>query len=469
MRSFRSIHRQRISVSAIALGIAVTIAVAGAVPSAAATGGIRLWVARYHDPGNGDASAVAVATSPDGTRVYVTGYRLLFSGHPATVAYDAASGAEIWVRRYEGNGFAEGLAVSPDGTRVYVTGHGHAQGSNEDYLTFAYDAVTGATIWTRRYKGPANSYDVGKALGVSPDGTRVYVTGGSHDSGSGTQFDSLTFAYDAATGSKIWARRYNGPGNGNEFGRVLAVNPDGASVYVTGESDGSGSGTDYVTVAFDAASGSKIWVRRYDGPANGADFPEALTVSPDGASVYVTGYSAGSGDSDSDYLTVAYDATGATIWTRRYNGPGNFQDSANAVAVSPDGASVYVTGSVSERDFLSSDDVTFAYDAATGATIWARGYDGLGNGSDLASDLAVSPDGASVYVTGRRLDDYLTTAYDGATGSKIWARRYNGPENGTDFARALAVSPDGAVVYVTGSSAGPGSRYEYATVAYTTG
>ena len=465
MTFFGSRHHPRPSVPLTVLALAAIIVIAGPLPSARAAGGTRLWVARYHDPGNGDVTAVAIAVSPDGTRVYVTGWSLLQSSHPVTVAYDAVSGAEIWVNRYEGNGFVEDLAVSPDGSMVFVTGTTHLPGSNFDYLTFAYDAGTGATIWSRRYKGSATggtaiSSDFAKALAVSPDGTRVYVTGGSTLEGS--QSSSLTFAYAAATGSKIWARSYRGAQDETVFGRAIAVSPDGTHVYVTGERYGPGSGTDYATVAFDADSGSKMWVRRYNGPANGTDSPNALAVSPDGANVYVTGYSSGSGRSDYDYLTIAYDAAaGATVWTRRYNGPGNFQDFANALAVSPDGAAIYVTGSVAERDFVSSDDVTFKYDAATGATIWARGFDGLGNGTDTANALALSPDGTDVFVAGTRYDPAdrsgaLISAYDAAPGTKMWARLYDDAGAST-----IAVSPDGAHAYVTGSG--------YVTVAYTTG
>jgi DNA-binding beta-propeller fold protein YncE len=473
MRSFRSIHRQRGSVSAIAFALAVTVLVAGAVPSAAATSGPRLWVARYHNPAGGDAAPFAIAVSPDGTRVYVTGRTLLRSAHPITAAYDAASGAEIWLRRFSGNGTTQDLAVSPDGAIVYVTGRGHVPGSSDDYLTFAYDAASGATIWGRRYRGPANSFDVARALAVSPDGSRVYVTGSSSDPGSGTQSDFLTLAYDAASGSKIWARRYNGRGNGNESGREIAASPDGTRVYVTGDSDnGAGSGMDYATVALDSASGSRIWVRRYNGRGNGDDFPEALAVSPDGTGVYVTGYSLGSGTLDSDYLTIAYDAgAGSTTWTRRFNGPEGFTDFARDLAVSPDGTRVYVTGYVLALDG-SSDDVTFSYDAATGATVWARGYDGPSNGTEFANALALSPDGTRVYVTGEddaSSGDFLTTAYDAASGSKIWGRLYNGTGNETDFANALAVSPDGTRVYVTGPSFGSGPRFDFATVAYTAG
>jgi hypothetical protein len=52
------------------------------------------------------------------------------------------------------------------------------------------------------------------ALGVSPDGTTVFVSGTSI--GRDGSFDYATVAYDASTGHGLWLARYNGPGSGSE-------------------------------------------------------------------------------------------------------------------------------------------------------------------------------------------------------------------------------------------------------------
>ncbi len=83
-----------------------------------------------------------------------------------------------------------------------------------------------------------------------------------------------------------------------------------------------------------AVSGAKLWVQRYNGPGNGTDAASSVAVSPAGGTVFVTGQSEGAtpGSGLSDYLTVAYNAaTGAQLWTARYDGPGT--DQAAAVAV----------------------------------------------------------------------------------------------------------------------------------------
>src|SRR5207249_4263976 len=144
-----------------------------------------------------------------------------------------------------------------------------------------------------------------------------------------------TVAYLASTGHQLWVDRYDGPGNGDDFANSLGVSPDGAAVFVTGSSIGSTGAADYATIAYDTATGDKLWVRRYDGPASSDDAAHSLAVSPDGGAVFVTGLSTGSAG-DFDYATVAYDAsTGGKLWVRRYTGPGNGTDEAYSLGVAP--------------------------------------------------------------------------------------------------------------------------------------
>jgi hypothetical protein len=68
--------------------------------------------------------------------------------------------------------------------------------------------------------------DVAHALAVSPGERIVFVTGAS--GGAGTGLDFVTIAYDAITGTQLWLSRYNGPGNRTDSARSVAVSPDGS-------------------------------------------------------------------------------------------------------------------------------------------------------------------------------------------------------------------------------------------------
>jgi WD40 repeat protein len=188
---------------------------------------------------------------------------------------------------------------------VFVTGYSPGAGTGYDYLTIAYDVAIGAALWARRYNGPANDFDYAYAVATSPDGSRVFVTG--YGVGAGTGSDYATIAYDAATGAVLWARRYHGPGDESDVAYSVAASPDGSRVFVTGQSfGGTGTGGDYATIAYDAATGAELWTARYNGPSNGEDYAYAVAASPDGSKVFVTGYSGRA--SSSDYVTIAYEA-----------------------------------------------------------------------------------------------------------------------------------------------------------------
>ena len=190
----------------------------------------------------------------------------------------------------------------------------------------------------------------------------MFVTGYLYGSGSGHHEDYATVAYAAATGAQLWSRLYN-PGDLPDYGRSVAISPDGSRVFVTGSSEGTGSSSDYATLAYDADTGAGLWVSRYTGlGGKRVDEGAALAVSPDGSRVFVTGWSS-EGYLNPDYATLAYDAaTGAPLWLMRYNGPAGREDEANGLAVAPDGTKVFVTGS-SVSSLGGDDYLTLAYQA----------------------------------------------------------------------------------------------------------
>ena len=82
------------------------------------------------------------------------------------------------------------------------------------------------------------------------------------------------------------------------------VSRDGARIYFTGGTDSCGGGN-YITGAYSNA-GKKLWERQYNGPGRGQDSSSALALSPDGRRLYVTGKSWGGSVTHYDYATIAY-------------------------------------------------------------------------------------------------------------------------------------------------------------------
>jgi outer membrane protein assembly factor BamB len=421
--------------------------------AAAAVPGTQLWMKHYRNV-NGSIpyydNRVWAAASPTGRTVFVTGSSYGGSATDwdyATVAYNADTGKQLWVTRYNGpanrHDFARAITVTPDGSTVFVTGQ-----SNGLYAAVAYNAATGKQLWVK-ISASGTPYSVT----VSPGGGRVFVTGFNRG-----QYG--TVAYRADNGRQLWVTRYNGPGNG-DTAFSIAASPTERTVFVTGESAGPGQRGQYATVAYDAATGKQLWVKRY---GNGRAY--SVAVSPGGGRVFVTGESITT-SSGGDYATVAYRAdNGRQLWVTRYNGPANHEDAARSVVASPTERTVFVTGSCDgwSNEYgnpVGNDYATLAYDAATGKQLWVTRYNGPGNGNDYANSMTVSPTGRTVFVTGESLgtanvSGYATLAYNAATGKQLWLQRY-----GPGSASSIAASPRGQV-FVAG---GTGTN-DYTTIAY---
>jgi hypothetical protein len=348
------------------------------------------WVARYHGPNNeGQGNAIAVDAAGN---VYVTGGIAMCQGPTyATFKYDSA-GHQQWLATY---GYGEATAIAVDGSgNVYVSGH-----SSDVYATIKYNPV-GEEQWVAL--GPPDGLLANglEAIAIDDFGN-VYVTGTTNSHPTGSDFDYATVKYNSA-GQQQWLATYNGPMGGWDQARGIAVDGSG-NVYVTGRSEGVGTGRfDYATVKYNP-SGQEQWVARYNGPGNDWDGAEAIAVDGSG-NVYVTGESVGS--NIFDYATIKYDSSGQQQWVARYDGPGNsIDDIARAIALDTSN-NVYVTGT-SDGDYA-----TIKYNGM-GQEEWVVRYAGIKEGSDDANAIAVDSSG-NVYVTGNSGTnniDYATVKY----------------------------------------------------------
>ena len=376
--------------------------------------GAQLWTTHYPGPAGGVAAATSMAASPTGAAVFVTGYSIDSggTGSAVTIAYDPATGTQRWISRSSGSGqgtLPSSMTVSPAGATVFVTGS--SDGPNGlDYATIAYNAATGARLWISRYNGPASGDDGASSVATGPGGKKVFVTG--YSTGRNGSPAYATVAYEAATGAQLWATRY-GNSTSEDSATTAVVSPSGRRVFVTGNSYRGGQ-YDYATVAYNADTGARAWARRYNGPGNGDDVPSAMAIAPDGGKLFVTGRSARAPDA-ADYATVAYDTTtGAQVWVGRQH-----DGLPQSVAVNRTGRAVFVTGQVyGDVQVLRRNYGTVAYRAATGERLWTARYDGPAHQDDEAAAIAVSPTGGRVFITGYSRGtgtrtDYATIAYQG--------------------------------------------------------
>ena len=213
---------------------------------------------------------------------------------------------------------------------MYVTGSGLAGSNVSDYVTVAYSTATGGQLWVARYHGPADSNDASE-VAVSKDGREVAVTGSSQQ-GPISGLDYATVAYNAATGARLWVARYKGPANigGSAVGLAFS---GGGKLFVTGAS-GRYNGSAYATIAYTAGNGRQLWASRYSTPGKQSSGATGVAVAFPGGQVYVTGTADGG---RRGINTIAYNTTnGKAVWVSRYPGAGQSTATARAIAVDQD-------------------------------------------------------------------------------------------------------------------------------------
>ena len=394
---------------------------------------------------------------------------------------------QVWVRRYNGT-WAYGLEVDKNGN-VYVTGSSgtlkystdgdslffvrrYGYGSDDISVDDSENLYITSGAGTIKYSPTGDSLRfglfglyLGEALELDWAGN-VYVTGTI--SRETTYADYITIKYNPL-GDTLWTRYYQGSGYYSvDLATALKLDENG-DIFVTGYSFDTATSEDYATIKY-SADGGVLWVRRYNGEANDSDIPghpygpsQPLAVDRDG-NVFVTGRSIGIG-TFFDYATIKYSPTGDSLWVRRYNGPADSNDFANAIAVD-DSGNVYVTG-ISRNIGLASDDIATIKYSPNGDELWVRRYDGP-NGWDGANALAIDSAG-NVYVSGYSRsgthEDYITIKYS-PDGDILWQMRYDGPTHYNDVGYAMVID-DKANVYVTGRSFGGNETFDdYATIKY---
>lgn len=280
-------------------------------------------------------------------------------------------------------------------------------------------------------------------LAVSPDGKNVYAAFGELDVYTrNTTTGALTFLEreeDGAAGVDNFRRNFG-----------VAVSPDGNCVYGSSELDDA-------LVAFSRSNvdGALTFVEfEKDGVGlvDGLESPSSVAVSPDGAHVYVAA-EPGTGGHDGGIIVFARSAPGCALtYVETETDAGNGIGSAEPpwLAFSPDGNQLYATGSVEGGAGAVT---VLNRNAFSGAlTVVQQKIDGEGGVQHLqvtVRDIAVSADGANVYAVSSPGDAVVVFSREpGGLLTFLETQRRGGVNDGLDDPRAIAVSPDGAYVYV---------------------
>lgn len=402
------------------------------------------WVAEYGSEDLFYASVYDVATDAKGN-VYVVGHA--DGNYPAegmiTLKYDS-TGTEQWVAFYSaGSDYAIGKFIQVDDSGfVYVSGYERNALTGADWVTIKYSSL-GEELWIATYNSPHNGRD--EVAGMVIDEHRnVYVTGMTRGAVTGDWW--ITIKYDTA-GEVEWQTRYEGPAVGYSSPEGLALGLNG-EVYVTGYSQGPGSGRDMTTVSY-SAQGGEQWVARYDGAPFSFDEAKAVAVDQEGQ-VYVAAESHGE---RTEILLNKYSPTGDLLWSNRYAGLENTGAGVTAIAKGTNG-NIYLAGSSAAGAGGVSDFLVLQYNPE-GNLNWVATHDGPGNSKDRCVDMILDPDG-SVYVAGQSYDLHTEGWVLGSSsaiikysedGEELWIEQYQRPDGG-DWIYPVGIAVDRSGVYI---------------------
>jgi len=419
------------------------------------------WVRYYNAPVNQNDFAAAIAID-NVSNIYVAGTS--YQGG-AGIFYDyllikyLPNGDTAWVRKYDGTGgqWDDSItAMTLDNIgNIYVTGFINAQ--YRDYGTIKYNP-DGVIQWIALYNGLDNLDDIAIDIAVD-DSQNVYVTGVSDKQ---TNWDWVTIKY-LPNGDTAWVRRYNIAGSGPDEPVAIAVD-NSRNVYVVGNSYiSSGESYDWVILKY-SPSGSLIWERIPSGQFE--DRATGLAIDNTG-NIYVTGWWQNS-NHDYYYRTIKYNSAGTVQWDNLYNGAFDGQDRASAIALDNNN-NVVVTG-YSSSQYTYLDYVTIKY-TLNGDTMWTRRYNTPDSVNDIAVALAID-DSNNIYVTGyncipgRPAEDIISIKYN-ANGDTMWTTRFNGIGDSTDVVTDIAVD-NSFNIYLTGYSHN-GTNLDFLIIKYIQG
>ncbi|MEO8196995.1 MAG: beta-propeller fold lactonase family protein [Thermoanaerobaculia bacterium] len=290
-------------------------------------------------------------------------------------------------------------------------------------------------------------------LAVSPDGAHLYATG---------QFDDAVaaFARNPVNGALTYIdvlRDGNVQGlltiDGLDGAESVVVSPDGAHVYVAGFNDGA-----VAVFARNAATGQLTYMETHKdsslgGSASGLLGASTLILSADGGDLYVASFTS---DAVAHFKrdTVAASPTYGKLTFQSAVVDGvagvNGLDGAASLRLSPNGNHLYVAGAVDKALAV------FSRDSGTGALTFVEAkFDGQAgvNGLDGVNSLAVSVDGKNLYATGAAEDALAVFSRNDATGAITFQNMLVDGVNGIDGldgVSSVQVSYDGRYVYAGG-------------------
>ena len=366
-----------------------------------------------------DNNPSGMTFKPDGTKMYMCGASsIAVNEYDLSTAWVVASAT--FVQSFSVNAqetIPTGVTFKPDGTKMYVCGT-TGDGVDEYTLSTPWDVSTA----TFSFFLSLASQDTGpQAIFFKPDGSRLYMLGGTGDGINEYDLSGFSVAAQDTAPTDVFFK------------------PDGLKMYVLGDTDNDINEYDLST-AWDL--GTAVFLQNFIISVQELT-PHAFFFRDNGLKMYICGTS---GDDVNEYnLSTAWDVSTAVFLQ-------NFSVAAQDINPAglffkPDGTKMYMTGISS--DSVHEYDLSVAWDVST--AVFLQSFS-VTTEERNPEGVFFKPDGTKMFITGssdRDVYEYdLSTAWDvsTATFSKLFDLGAY-----ASFPEGLFFRNDGTKMFIIGS------------------
>ncbi len=337
--------------------------------------GSLLWQTTYNPPERLVGTWMAVDSNGDAIMLasMVSGGNNTPSGW-LTLKYDS-NGNLLWLNSLPGPFYYASRVKVDNSNNIYVAG---SMWLTNPFGDTTHDSVlikyspTGSTLWTAVFDNNG-AVDRPTSLVISPDNSRVGIAGVS-----GNLFMALMYDSD---GNQLWANTDSNLYPAND----LAFGTGNIAYFSTGSYFPQDPNPYQMAIVKFDASGNQSWIHSYNVGDRalyiGVDYQgNILATGIDG--IYM------------DWMTIKTDADGNLLWSQRYDGGKNNDETPNMLAIDSSGA-VYITGkggpnpSSGNISYVKGVMVKYNPDGSPGWAVWDDYANGkafrLGTGDTLAT------------------------------------------------------------------------------------
>lgn len=399
------------------------------------------WVKRYDNSLLYNSYVTDMYTDNSG-HVYITGYINIDSANSdvITIKYNS-SGSEEWIRTFDNgvSGKDKGVSIKADDSGyVYVTAETELVNQHpvtKPGTTVLKYSSQGTLIWNKYFINSDSLFTLPKCMAID-DSSNVYVSSDAYVEGQSS--NCVTLKYDK-NGILKWSTFFDNPFHSIDTPRDIKID-NNRNIYVVGSSYSLTTSSYYLNLIKYNSNGVSQWVftdTSYFSNKIILDQLQNIYLSSSGGVTLVKKYnqqrelirkfdyrnsmispnnlyyrdfildkndnpnvacsSVNIGELGFNFLTVKFNSTGDTAWSKQFNPIQNSNDDASSIAIDKLGDCI-ITGK-SNFNLANNKYATIIY-TPEGTQKYALTYQGSGLGNHEAIKVLTDTSG-NIYVTGK--------------------------------------------------------------------